>query len=320
MLEQRRRGSRARAGRRRPSARPGRRRARRPAAAPRGSRRRRRGCGRAGARPARAVGRRPPRPATPPCRRSRRCRRRGSRRAPATSRSRATSRCSSASRLKVTTTAAMRGVGRPSVTADTLRARSRPRASAGLDAGRRVDRSRPRCDSSARTRRPVSRRCRGRRPRWRRTPRQAADEPPVTALAASLLLARLGGGRVALGPVDRLGDLRPGPASMSGSPVLIIGGTRDSVETFWLAGLEGEVDEAADLAARDVGGDHLGAGVGDLLEVAQRGLRADLLRASRSSRTSGGPSASSRRSPRGRGRTRACRGRRACGCRARCSR
>ena len=65
--------------------------------------------------------------------------------------------------------------------------------------------------------------------------------------------------------------------SMSGSPVLIIGGTRDSVDTFCVARLEGEVDEPADLAARDVGGDHLGAGVRDLLEVAQRGLRADLL-------------------------------------------
>ena len=117
--EQQRRGSRARAGRRRPSARPGRRRARRPSRRPSWNppappRLRSSGCATSG-----VPRRRPPRPATPPCRRSTRCRPPGSRRAPATSRSRATRLCSSASRLKVTTTAAMRCSG-PSITQATL--------------------------------------------------------------------------------------------------------------------------------------------------------------------------------------------------------
>ena len=77
------------------------------------------------------------------------------------------------------------------------------------------------------------------------------SEPPVTL--SGLLLATLGrGAALALGAVDRLGDLLLDQRRCRGRPVLISGGTSESVATFWsrafrASGMNRSISEAGRL-------------------------------------------------------------------------
>ena len=257
-----------------------------------------------------------PRQPLPPCRRWRRCRPPGSRPSPAASPAAATSRCSRVSRLKVTTTATIRG-GTRVLGRGTMR-----QAAPGPDRWRRQPCAVLDGSGVGLGLGPVSASDRGRRPGWRRTPRARLPREPPVVTAASRAGAAFFVFAAALRPRRGRRPRRPsrGSRSMSGCPVSIIGGTSESVEICWLAGLEGELDEAVDLARAGCRWRSSPRWRWRSSRSSHGGLRAELAGASRSSRTSGAPSASSRRSRRGRGRTTACRGRRACGCRARCSR
>ena len=164
----------------------------------------------------------------------------------------------------------------------------------------------------------LSRRCRGPGTRWRRT-LAAASRPSHRSTgrrrrAFGRLRPCAGSGcfgvgcparRSASGPClgalpsaacDRLGDLLP---DQLGVGLVGVEDRRHDREgrDLLVARLEGQADEPVDLAGRDARLHHGGARLGDLLEVLEHVGRRRAGRASRPSRTSAAPSASSRRSP-----------------------
>ena len=175
---------------------------------------------------------------------------------------RRSTRSSSAARFQVTTTATTAS------TRDGARS-AHPRGPTARRCAGGVSRAaRPRAAVG------VSRRRRGPRPGWRRSRRQVADRATG---------AGPGGRPRALLRRVRLRRRRPRSGrslctiawilSMSGSPVLIIGGTKDTVATGLLRAFSASSANGVELARRQVGGDQRLAGLGDLLEVRDHGLR-----------------------------------------------